>query len=156
MRGALLGALLLGSGCAEMLAQAMKDSYIQQELDKAPIAKPQSEVMAETVSVLTAEGWSISNDGGNTMRSQDKASSTCPNAGSKTWVEAVAEERGGGVELRIQQHTDCYKENGEKGLTLNQRLWTSEMAVLKRLEPERAAKIEAEGERRKQAELGGK
>ncbi|MBK6516263.1 MAG: hypothetical protein IPM79_02515 [Polyangiaceae bacterium] len=156
MMGALMGALVMTSGCAEILAQAVKDSYIQQELKKTPIQKSQSEVMAATVEVLTAEGWTISNDGGNTMKSQERASSNCSNPGSRTWVEAIAEDVGNGIELSIKEYIKCPKSDGSEGINMTQGKWLIEFAVVKKLEPERAAALEAEGEKRKQAELGPK
>lgn len=142
-------------GCAEMLANAAKDSYIKQQVTESPIAKPADEVWPALVGHLSKQGWAIgtADDANHKLRTADRPSSTCTNPGSKSWIEASLSPLQQGVALNIRRFTECRKTDGTVGLNLEERDWTMELEVLRAVDPQRAAAIEAEGERRKQAEL---
>lgn len=142
-------------GCAEMLAQGAKDAYIQQQVTETAIAKPVEDVWPALIGQLSKQGWAIgsADDANHKLRTADKTDSVCTNPGSKAWIEASATPVAQGVALSIKKFVQCRKTDGTVGLNLETREWQTELEVLRAVDPQRAAAIEAEGERRKQAEL---
>ncbi|MFO0551745.1 MAG: hypothetical protein U0271_25390 [Polyangiaceae bacterium] len=153
--GLFSGLLALSSvGCTGIMARAEFDNHVVVEAQKS---WPESVdvVHVAAVAELQAQGYRIREDTPNRIKTAKGPSGLNSNPGSYAFLEVNLTALDGGTAVEVVEHHLLKNDQG-KSSTFEQRLGMMEYYILKRANPERAAKIEKDGEEKANAYLAEK
>lgn len=130
------------TGCTELLANAAHDNYVIDETHK-PWPEAPEFVFDAARTALLEQGYTIdSMDELNfTLRTVVRPSSVNSNPDSYSYVTVTVRPSGNGSEVEVIERNHLVSDQG-KVVDLDQRLGMVEFAILKRVNPQRAADIE--------------
>ncbi|MFO0550755.1 MAG: hypothetical protein U0271_20340 [Polyangiaceae bacterium] len=139
---ATMAVALSATGCTEILANAAHDNYIVDETRKPWPEAPEFVFQAARTAMLE-QGYTIeSMDELNfTLRTVTRASGVNSNPGSYSYVTVTVRPAGNGADVEVVEHNHLVSDQG-KVVDLDQRLGMVEFAILRRVNPQRAADIE--------------
>ena len=139
---ALAALCTLALGCAMMRASAARNAFIKEQTEKHVYGRPLEQVWPEARVMLFEAGYQVKDtgEGATTLETEWKYES-----GSKYRYLVMGVRQGDKCQVRF---TKAYESGGKHKSTGTSRDWSMEFKLIKKVDPDAAARIETEADAR--------